>query len=118
LVDSLIVGSSMDVTQTLNNFLADTDFGNDPGYLSIDNGKALPARQKHFLEWGKDKISADAVILQQTRISKSCFPLAYFRLLDTADSDKIAEAHRLAWNMGRAPLLFVVLPGKILAYTT
>ena len=31
---------------------------------------------------------------------------------------EIAKAHRLAWNMGQAPLLFVVIPGEVRVYST
>ena len=51
-------------------------------------------------------------------VNQSCFPLAYFRRLEDNNPSKIAEAHKLAWNMGQAPLLFLVLPGRALVYST
>jgi hypothetical protein len=36
--------------------------------------------------------------------------------MDAYDSVKIAELHRLAWNTGEVPLLFIVLPNQLLIY--
>ena len=43
-------------------------------------------------------------------------PLIYFAAMDSYDSNTIAEFHRLAWNLGEAPLLFVVTPDLLLVY--
>ena len=107
----------MDPASTLDNLLEATGIGEDPGYLSVGTG-GLSAHEKHVLEWGRGKIGADAVVLQRTNVTGSVFPLAYFRRLGSAGPAEIAEAHRLAWNMGRAPLLFLVLPGKVRVYST
>ena len=106
----------MNATETLDNFLSVTGLGEDPGCLFVGKGD-VSAPEKHVLEWGS-KIGADAVVLQRMNVTGSVFPLAYFRTLETAEPAAIAEAHRLAWNMGRAPLLFVVLPGKVRAYSS
>lgn len=107
----------MDTTQTLHNLLEETGLGQDPGYVSADQAEGRRARETHLLEWGRNKIRADAVILQQMTIHDSCFPLAYFRCLGSGDPATVAGAHKMAWNMGRAPLLFLVLPGKVLVYS-
>ena len=79
---------------------------------------AKKPREKYLLEWGNQKIGADAVFVQRITGGGSSFPLVYFRRLEDADPKKIANAHKLAWNMGQAPLLFIVLPGKIRVYST
>ncbi len=43
-------------------------------------------------------------------------PLIYFSVIQTHDAKEVAELHRLSWNLGEAPLLFVVTPDKILVY--
>jgi len=107
----------MDVTQTLHNLLVELDFHDSSEYISADSRKVRPQDQ-HFLDWGRDKIEAEGVVLQRIPANDSSYPLAYFRQLDEYDTRNIADAHRLAWNMGRAPLLFIVVPGRILVHST
>ncbi len=107
----------MDVTQTLDSLLVELDLHDSPEYVSVDSPKVRP-QDRHFLDWGRDKIKADSVLLQRIPVHDSSYPLAYFRGLEDDDPSKIAEAHKLAWNMGRAPLLFIVLPGRILVHST
>ena len=106
----------MDSSETLNNLLSDTDLGEGKELLS--EARALSARETHLLEWGKLKIGANLAFVQHPSIKGTCFPLAYFRRLEDPDPEKIAEIHKLAWNMGQAPLLFVVLPGWVQVYST
>lgn len=108
----------MNETQTLHNLLEALGLRDSPEYASIDQVAKLPPQERHFLDWGHDKIDADAVLFQRIPVNNSCFPLAYFRRLQDDNPKTIAEAHCLAWNMGRAPLLFLVLPGKILVHST
>lgn len=108
----------MDQADTLHNLLQDTGLDDSPEFASVDGADKLSPRERHFLDWGHDKIKADAVLFQRIPVNNSCFPLAYFRRLQDDNPEMIAQAHRLAWNMGRAPLLFLVLPGKILVHST
>ena len=39
-----------------------------------------------------------------------------FAAIDNYNQKKIAELYRLAWNLGEAPLLFVVTPEQLLIY--
>ncbi len=41
-------------------------------------------------------------------------PLIYFAAMDTYNQVHVAELHRLAWNLGEAPLLFIVTPDLLL----
>jgi len=104
-------------SQTYHDLLEEIGFCDSPEYLSIDSADIRP-RDRHFVEWGRDKIRADGVVLQRTSVVDSCFPLVYFRQLEDDDPRIIAHAHKLAWNMGRAPLLVLVLPGRVLVYST
>jgi hypothetical protein len=107
----------MDTKDTLQCFLGESGFHESPEYVSIDS-PGLRAQDQHFLEWGRDKIEAEGVVFQRILVNESSYPLAYLRRLEDDSPANIAKAHRLAWNMGRAPLLFLVTPGKILVYST
>ena len=107
----------MDAADTLDRFLDETGLGAAREYVPVEPLEGLSGRDKHLLQWGRDKIRADGAILQRLPVTNSCFPLAYLRQLDSSDPAKIAEAHKLAWNMGRAPLLVLVLPARILVYS-
>jgi len=43
-------------------------------------------------------------------------PVIYFHRLDHGDPDTIRKLHRLVWNQGRVPFLFVISPGQIRVY--
>jgi hypothetical protein len=107
----------MDTKDTLQRFLGELGFHESPEYVSVDSHK-VRAQDQHFLEWGRDKIEAEGVVFQRVPVNDSSYPLAYFRRLEDDSPSNIAEAHRLAWNMGRAPLLFLVTSGRILVYST
>ena len=107
----------MDALQTFHDLLEETGLRDSREYVSADS-KTISPRERHFLEWGKNKIGAEGVVLQRIPMNDSCFPLAYFRRLEDASPSKIADVHKLAWNMGRAPLIFIVLPGKVLVHST
>ena len=108
----------MDEKRTLDDLLTETGLGMAREYVSVDKADKLTPHEKHYLEWGRDKIKADGVLFQRIPVNNTCFPLVYFRRLQDDNPDTIAQAHRLAWNMGRAPLLFLVLPGKIRVHST
>ena len=71
--------------------------------------------QRYILKQAKEKLDIDAIFFLKPEIGPS-IPLIYFRKLESRDSHKIAELHQLIWNMGQAPLLFVVLPDVVLIY--
>lgn len=108
----------MDSITTLNEFLEYTELSKSKGLFFADNTEGLTARESHLLEWGKSKIKADALFALYPATSSSCIPLVYFRRLEEPDSRVIAETHKLAWNMGHAPLLMIVVPGVIKVYST
>ena len=43
-------------------------------------------------------------------------PIIYFSVIQEYDAKRVAELHRLSWNLGEAPLLFVVTQNEILIY--
>ncbi len=72
--------------------------------------------QRYFFSQVREKLKIDAVYFLRDTEGVPKIPMIYFSAMDTYDSKKIAELHRLAWNMGEAPLLFIVLPDELLIY--
>jgi type I restriction-modification system DNA methylase subunit len=107
----------MDATGTFYDLLSELDLHDSSEYVSADSRNVRP-QDYHFLDWGRDKIRAEGVMLQRIPVNDSSYPLAYFRRLEDDRPSSMAEAHRLAWNMGRAPLLFLVTAGRIYVYST
>lgn len=89
---------------------------NEQNGLAVNEHQDMTAYQRFFYKNAKDKLGIDAIYFLRDTEGNPRIPLIYFSSMDTYDSDKIAELHRLSWNMGEAPLLFVVLPDKLLIY--
>lgn len=94
-------------------------------YLDInsDNGLALKneennmtSYQRLFFNHVHEKIGIDAVYFLRDSNGIAKIPLIYFSVIKKYDAEKIAELHRLSWNLGEAPLLFVVTTDEILIY--
>ena len=91
------------------------DFSKDNGLISNDidtNDDYL----KLTFEEVKKKLNIDAIFFHGTGSYGPRRPLIYFKLMDSRNSEQIAELHKLSWNFGQAPLLFVVLPDTVLVY--
>lgn len=84
--------------------------------LATDENQFMTTYQKQFFLHAKEKLNIDAVYFLRDSDGTPKTPLVYFSAMDTYDAEKIAQLHRLSWNMGEAPLLFVVLPDKLLIY--
>ncbi|MBK7199943.1 N-6 DNA methylase [Candidatus Amarolinea dominans] len=94
-----------------------------PGENLVSQIQTDEVYQSMLFRQAKQKLGADAVFFFKPRGSNISVPYIYFRRLEAQDprqvSVEIAELHKLAWNMGKAPLLFVVLTdGRILIYNT
>ncbi len=72
--------------------------------------------QKYILKHANEKLGADAVFFLRLKTGQS-IPLVYFHKLESRDYDEIAELHKRAWNMGQAPLLYIILPEVVLIYS-
>lgn len=81
--------------------------------VDIDTGDEF---QKFILRQAKEKLDIDAIFFLKPIEGKSSIPLIYFRKLEYIDKKKIAELHKKVWNIGQAPLLFIVLPEIVLIY--
>src|SRR5437588_4411718 len=80
-------------------------------YLRTDTGQ-IDKRIKYSAVIAPDKLNATAIF----ELSGS--PCIYFTQLDQPDPnpEKLAQLHRLAWNQGLAPMLWVVTPTKVMLY--
>lgn len=91
----------------------DMNYGN--GLIDV-NAENLTAFQNYFFSQAREKLKIDAIYFLRDSEGVPKIPMIYFAAMDTYDSAKIAELHRLAWNSGEAPLLFIVLPDQLLVY--
>lgn len=91
----------------------DINYDNGLADATVDN---MPIYQKQFFNMAKEKLEIDAVYFLRDTDGTPRTPLIYFSAMDRYDKDTIAELHRLAWNLGEAPLLFIVTPDNLLIY--
>lgn len=84
--------------------------------LALDQTQKFATYQKSFYLHAKEKLNIDAIFFLRDADGIPRTPLVYFSTMDTYDADKIAQLHRMSWNMGEAPLLFIVLPDEIIIY--
>ncbi|WXG43015.1 MAG: N-6 DNA methylase [Promethearchaeati archaeon SRVP18_Atabeyarchaeia-1] len=62
------------------------------------------------------KLRIDAIYFLRSKKGGPSIPLIYFKLMEYPTASEIADLHKLSWNMGQAPLLFVVLPDTVQIY--
>lgn len=90
--------------------------------MTIQNGLAytstegLSTYQQQICNMVKEKLGISAVYFLRDADGTPKIPLVYFAAMDQYDPNAIADLHRLAWNLGDAPLLFVVTPEKLSIY--
>lgn len=96
------------------------DFRQGTGLVSVD---APPSQvyEQVLLEAAHKKLKVNSIFFYRPANGGTSVPYIYFRRLEGQDlaqvSADIAELHKLAWNMGQAPLLIVTLPsGQVLIY--
>lgn len=100
---------------SFDNLCSTLDLTKENGLVEIDSDTD-DEFQRYILKQAKEKLDIDAIFFLKPEIGPS-IPLIYFRKLESKeDHHKIAELHQLIWNMGQAPLLFVVLPTTVLIY--
>lgn len=75
-----------------------------------------------FFDSARKKLGVDGIYFYRPSTGGTSIPYIYFRRLEyshasVVSNEEIGRLHKLAWNMGQAPLLFVVLPdGNVLIY--
>lgn len=97
----------------LSSILSYLDITGETGLASKDNFDSLTTYQKFFYNQVKSKIGIDAVYFLRDEEGVAKIPLIYFSMVEENDASKAAKLHCLSWNMGEAPLLFVVTPTAV-----
>jgi len=98
--------------------------GFQPGqHLATSEVPSEEVYQTVFFELARRKLGIESVFFYKPPSGGSGVPYIYFRRLEGQDpvqiSRELAELHKLAWNMGKAPLLFAVVPdGQVRIYNT
>ena len=91
------------------------DFNTGGGLVS-QNLKCEDYRQSEAFKYIREKTEAHAAFFQNSSSGNASIPLIYFHTLEQYDRQAIAKMHKRCWNMGDAPLLFIVLPDRVLIF--
>lgn len=105
-----------DMNEKLTGILSHLDISEKTGLASENNANNLTAFQKLFYEQAKSKIGVDAVYFLRDEDGVAKIPLIYFSMVEDDNAAKAAHLHSLSWNMGEAPLLFIVTPTELKIY--
>ena len=92
------------------------DINSSTGLATKDSLQNMTPFQRLFYTQVHEKIGIDAVYFLRDANGIAKVPLIYFSVIQKYDAKQVAELHRLSWNLGEAPLLFVVTPDEILIY--
>lgn len=92
------------------------DLSANTGLITKDDPRDISSFQSHVFTHAREKLGIDAVYFLRDANGVPRVPLIYFSLMQSCDTNEIASLHRLAWNLGEAPLLFVVTPSDLLIY--
>ena len=103
------------IENNLKRLFRSLDIENSNG-LVTDISDAVSGYQKQFYTIVKQKMDVSAVFFLQVNGETPNVPVVYFSLLEAYDGDKLAELHKMAWNLGEAPLLFVVTPDQLFIF--
>lgn len=104
------------MSELLNGIFECLDMNSSTGLASEDSLRSMSPFQRLFYTQVHEKIGIDAVYFLRDVNGIARVPLIYFSVIQKYDAKKVAELHRLSWNLGEAPLLFVVTPDEILIY--
>ena len=92
------------------------DINSNTGLATEDSLPEMSPFQRLFYTQVHEKLGIDAVYFLRDANGIAKIPLIYFSAIQKYDATKVAELHRLSWNLGVAPLLFVVTPDEVLIY--
>lgn len=92
------------------------DINSNTGLATEDSLPEMSPFQRLFYTQVHEKLGIDAVYFLRDANGIARIPLIYFSAIQKYDATKVAELHRLSWNLGEAPLLFVVTPDEVLIY--
>lgn len=103
-------------SELLNGIFECLDINSGTGLATEDSLQRMGPFQRLFYTQVHEKIGIDAVYFLRDANGVAKIPLIYFSAIQNYDAKQVAELHRLSWNLGEAPLLFVVTPAEILIY--
>ena len=92
------------------------DINSNTGLATEDSLPEMSPFLRLFYTQVHEKLGIDAVYFLRDANGIAKIPLIYFSAIQKYDATKVAELHRLSWNLGEAPLLFVVTPDEVLIY--
>ncbi|MFR7389313.1 MAG: hypothetical protein ACLUTU_10490 [Blautia faecis] len=101
------------MSELLNGIFECLDINSGTGLATEDNLQSMTSFQRLFYTQVHEKIGIDAVYFLRDVNGIAKVPLIYFSVIQKYDAKQVAELHRLSWNLGEAPLLFVVTPDEI-----
>lgn len=104
------------MSELLNGIFECLDINSSTGLATEDSLQSMTPFQRLFYTQVHEKIGIDAVYFLRDANGIAKVPLIYFSVIQKYDAKQVAELHRLSWNLGEAPLLFVVTPDEILIY--
>ena len=104
------------MSEWLNGIFECLDINSSTGLATEDSLQSMSPFQRLFYTQVHEKIGIDAVYFLRDTNGIARIPLIYFSVIQKYDAKQVAELHRLSWNLGEAPLLFVVTPDEILIY--
>ena len=104
------------MNELLNGIFECLDINSSTGLATEDSLQSMTPFQRLFYTQVHEKIGIDAVYFLRDANGIAKVPLIYFSVIHKYDAKQVAELHRLSWNLGEAPLLFVVTPDEILIY--
>lgn len=102
----------MGARENLQNLFRHLDMDASNGL--VESGTmSLTGYQRHFYETVRDRLGVNAVFFMRVNGESARIPVIYFRFIESYNAKQIAELHQMAWNLGEAPLLFVVTPNDL-----
>lgn len=106
----------MGARENLSQLFRKLDMDSSNGLVEGET-EEMTAFQRHFYTAVREKIGVNAVYFLRVNGEAANVPVIYFSLIEEYDSDKIARLHQMSWNMGEAPLLFVVTPEDLFIFS-
>lgn len=100
----------------INQIFEELNMNNENGLVCEDTNAKMTTYQHLLFSQAREKIGIDAVYFLRDEEGIAKIPLIYFSMMDVYDPETVAKMHRLSWNMGEAPLLFVVTPTELKIY--
>ena len=110
---NILVVMEMQMKKIINRIFEELNINSENGLASEDSIDKMTTYQRLLYSQAKEKIGADAVYFLRDSDGNAKIPMIYFSMMEVYSPEAAAKMHRLSWNMGEAPLLFVVTPTEL-----